>query len=266
MATTYKGAYTPVVSGDANVWGGYLNTLTFVTFDKALGGIANISLSSSNYVMSADESAMAIVRLTGTITANIQVTTLCQGVTWVENLTTGAYTVTFANGYGTPLAIPQGVCTPVITDTTNGPRNGSVILASDAELLAFSSAVRAVTPANMLLFRNHYRSLIKQSLTASSSTLNIDMANGWNVALTLSANVSTINVSNWPATGIMGRLVLEVTSTGAYNITGWPGTTIWEGGYAPTVTSGAGAKDTYAITTHDSGTNCRGYVASQNMG
>jgi hypothetical protein len=107
--------------------------------------------------------------------------------------------------------------------------------------------------------------LTKQAATASSATLNIDMNSGWDVALTLSANVTTLTVSNWPATGTAGRLTLEIASTGSYNISDWPGTTIWSGGIAPTITSGNGKKDTVILTSNDGGSNFRGYIVSQNM-
>jgi hypothetical protein len=102
-----------------------------------------------------------------------------------------------------------------------------------------------------------------QSVTASSATLNIDMSLAWNVALTLSANVTAFTIANWPA-GAFARLVLDIASTGAFNVTGWPGTTIWPGGGAPTITSGSGKKDTIVLTSAD-GANFRGFVVAQNM-
>jgi hypothetical protein len=106
---------------------------------------------------------------------------------------------------------------------------------------------------------------LSQAITASSSTLAIDMSQGWNVALTLSASVSSITVSNWPASRTLGRFTLDVTSTGPFTLAGWPGTTRWTGGVAPTMTSGSGAKDTYILTSSDGGSTFRGFVAGQNM-
>lgn len=105
----------------------------------------------------------------------------------------------------------------------------------------------------------------RQTITANSSTLNIDMALGWYAAVSLAANVTTFTVSNWPASGSLAKLVLEVSNAGAYNITDWPGTTVWSGGAAPTLTSGAGKKDTLMLTSLDGGSNFRGYVLGLNM-
>lgn len=104
-----------------------------------------------------------------------------------------------------------------------------------------------------------------QAVSASSSTLNIDLSRGWHVRLALGATVTTFTVSNHPAAGIICRLTIDITSSGAYNITDWPGTTTWPGGYAPTITSGAGNLDTIILTSADGGTNFRGFVAGQDF-
>lgn len=104
----------------------------------------------------------------------------------------------------------------------------------------------------------------KQALTASSSTLTIDMSAGEYVVVTLSANVTTLTVNNWPADGTVGKLVLEVRSTGAFNITGWA-SAIWPGGTAPTVTSGSGKKDIFAIVSGDGGTTKYGNIVGQDF-
>jgi hypothetical protein len=244
----YTGAYLPVVSGDSGTWGTKQNTQTFVAFDNAIGGFASQSLTNINVTLSPTQSSMAILRLTGTLTGAVQVTTSKQGFTLVENVTTGSYAVTFTNGVGTPVTLPQSYATLVMTDATYGP----VLLSAPATNI----------PANSTYA---IQSITSQNITASSSTVNIDMSQGWAVELTLSANVTSITVSNWPPSGIMGKVLLDVTSTGAFTITGWPGTTYWAGGSPPTMTSGNGSKDTFGLTSPQGGTVFRGYVASQNL-
>jgi hypothetical protein len=104
-----------------------------------------------------------------------------------------------------------------------------------------------------------------QSVATSSSTLSIDMSKGWIVALTLNHTITTFNITNWPASGTMGKLQLDITNGGAFNIGTWPSATVWFEGAVPTVTSGSGKKDTYVITSTNGGTNKRGYVVSVNM-
>jgi hypothetical protein len=258
--TTYKGAYLPQVTGDSGTWGTLLNTNTFPVFDENLGGIAAVGLASSPVTLSASQDACAILRLTGTLTANITITTACQGFKFIENLTAGAYTVTVTSGVGTPLVLPQGSHSLIIFDATNGPRLGVDLqgVANTAVTLgSVGISLMGCTAASQIKALSE----VRQSVTAAGSSLNIDMSAGWNVNLTLSATVTAVTVSNWPSSGVLGRLTLDVTSTGAYNITGWPGTTRWPYGSAPTVTSSG--KDTFVLTSGDGGSTFRGFVAGQ---
>lgn len=126
--TTHKALPLPT-QGVTTTWGDALNNYPFTYLDTMLGGITTKSLSSGDVALSAAESRTLMVRLTGTISADILVTTLCQGFTLVENLTSGSFTVTFTNAatyggtpVGTPVAIPQGGGYVVMSDTTNGSR------------------------------------------------------------------------------------------------------------------------------------------------
>lgn len=99
-------------------------------------------------------------------------------------------------------------------------------------------------------------------MTAHTGSVTLDRNNGEIQRMQLTGNV-TLAVSNWPAAGQLGRLVLEVQNTGAYNITGWPSGTKWPGGVTPTVTSGSGAKDIYVLMTFDGGTTIYASAAGQ---
>lgn len=262
--TTNKDFYLPQTSGDAGTWGSLLNANTFPLIDTALGGYTAISVSSSNVVLSNSQDQTAILRINGTMSANIAVTSACLGFKIVENKTSGAFTLTVNTGIGTPLAIAQGGSSLVIMDATNGPRLGVNIGGTG------SSSLTTGTFGLLMLATstwNQGRALVSnsQSVTASSASLAIDMSLGWDVELTLSATVTSFTVSNWPASGIAGRLTLNISSTGAYNITGWPGTTYWAAGNKPTITSGNGSKDTIVITSNQGGTVFRGFLCSQAM-
>lgn len=120
--TTYKGMSVPTTGTENNTWGDDLNANTFAVADRNLGGITTKTLSNVNVTLSSTESQSAILRLTGTLTGAVQITTACQGFTYVENLTSGLFAVTFTNGVGSPITLAQSARTVVITDTTNGPR------------------------------------------------------------------------------------------------------------------------------------------------
>lgn len=119
--TTYRGYELQVTGTNSGTWGSTLNTDVFTKIDKNLGGITSKSLSSSNISLSASESEAPALRLTGTLSANVQVTTSAQGFIYVENLTTGSYTVTVTNGVSGEV-VPQGIGVTMFADATNGAR------------------------------------------------------------------------------------------------------------------------------------------------
>lgn len=104
----------------------------------------------------------------------------------------------------------------------------------------------------------------RQAVTANSTSLAINMNLGWYVSLSLRSNVSSaFTISNWPAAGSLGKLTLDITSTGAYNISQWPGTTLWPGNGAPTITPSG--RDIIMLTSTDGGNTFLGYTVAQNM-
>ena len=121
-STTYKGYTIPTTGTESGTWGDDINTNFTTIADLNIGGYATQSLSASNVALTTTQSNSAIVRLTGTLLANVQVTSTCQGFQFVENLTTGSFTVTWTNGTA-GVVLPQGRRI-VIADSTNGCRLG----------------------------------------------------------------------------------------------------------------------------------------------
>jgi hypothetical protein len=98
---------------------------------------------------------------------------------------------------------------------------------------------------------------------AASGATALNWSNGDVQKITLNAN-ATISVSGWPATGILGKLTLDILNTGAFNITGWPSGTKWSAGVVPTISSGAGKQDVIVLMTLDGGATVLATVAGQN--
>jgi len=141
MPTSVNKGYELQATGtNTDTWGTVLNEDVFEIVDRNLGGIVSKTLSNVNVTLTAEESQNLILRLTGALTGAVQITTACVGMTIVENLTTNAFAVTFANGVGTPVTLPQGARTIVITDGTNGPRKATEAFASGTPMLFFSAA------------------------------------------------------------------------------------------------------------------------------
>jgi hypothetical protein len=102
-----------------------------------------------------------------------------------------------------------------------------------------------------------------QTVVQSGANLTINRLLGENCILSLTANITAVAVSNWPISGITGKVRLSIVNTGAFNITGWPVGTIWAGGTIPIITSGAGKKDCIVLMSDDGGITVWGSVAGQ---
>lgn len=125
MATTYstnKG-YALMGTGDeSGNWGVVLNQDTINVIDANMGGTVTKSLSSSNVTLTAEEAENLQLILTGTLTADVVVTSPVIGFFTVRNYTTGQYKVTlqYTGGVGATVIPPQGCSRQIISDSTNG--------------------------------------------------------------------------------------------------------------------------------------------------
>jgi hypothetical protein len=99
-------------------------------------------------------------------------------------------------------------------------------------------------------------------VVASSNLVTLDYAKGTFQNLILAANVTSLSVINWPKNGKTGRLIVKITNTGNFTLSGWPNTE-WVGGIAPSITQGAGKKDLVVLTTASSGAEVFGNVVGQ---
>jgi hypothetical protein len=99
-------------------------------------------------------------------------------------------------------------------------------------------------------------------VVASAPSVTIDYAKGTFQNLILAANVTSLSDINWPKNGKTGRLILKITNTGNFTLSGWPNTE-WVGGIAPSITQGAGKKDIVVLTTASSGAEVFGNIIGQ---
>jgi len=95
---------------------------------------------------------------------------------------------------------------------------------------------------------------------SGSGSRAIDYSAGQHVVLNVSANITSMTVTNWPTSGKLARLTIEVISSGAFTVP-LPSGVLLVGGTAYTVTPSG--KDTVILTTTDAGSTVRAYVAGQ---
>lgn len=75
---------------------------------------------------------------------------------------------------------------------------------------------------------------------------------------TVSGDLTSVTISNWPASGKVEFFTLELTNGGAHSIT-WPASIKWDGGNDPTLQSSG--VDTLILYSRDGGTTIRGMHA-----
>lgn len=106
------------------------------------------------------------------------------------------------------------------------------------------------------------------SPSSGAGTLVLDMENGNYFDITLTENISTLTLSNPPASGKAGTIVLIATQDGGGgNTITWPGSVIWERvtGRSPDQTTTSNAVDIYMFLTVDAGTTWYGFVLGLDM-
>lgn len=106
---------------------------------------------------------------------------------------------------------------------------------------------------------------LKVKEVASIDQTVIDYAQGAWQHLTLTGDVTSLSVINWPAAGKAARLVLQITNNGAFNINGWPAGTLWPSGDPPQITGREGAQDIIVLSTGSGGAPIFGSVVGQDF-
>lgn len=100
--------------------------------------------------------------------------------------------------------------------------------------------------------------------SSSSNTLTLDysLSNVFRVATT--ENITTVTISNPPASGTCGSFTLIVDYGGAHTIT-WPASVRWPAATAPTQTKVNGKTDVFTFVTTDGGTKWFGFAGGLNF-
>jgi microcystin-dependent protein len=132
-STVNKGYTTPLYNTEIGTWGADIVSNFISVVDLNVGGFVSVPLSSTNVTLTTGSSGQIqnlIIGLTGTILTNIVVASAAVGFYFVENLTTGSFTVTLqanfgSGGVGTAWVLPQGSRTMFICDATMGARPAS---------------------------------------------------------------------------------------------------------------------------------------------
>lgn len=195
--TANKLLSVPTAGSLSGVWGAgdpeSLNTGVMGKLDKILGGVHSEALSASNETLSAAEAENLVIRCTGTLLANVTITTPGIGFYIVDNQTTGNFTVTlqYTGGVGGTPVMPQGGVTLVVIDGTNG--------------------VRIVLPGDLLAI---------EQLTAATGILKKTATNTWslNTGVTDLAATTANRLYGTDGSGVSGLVTLGAALTQAAGV------------------------------------------------
>ncbi|MDA8976444.1 hypothetical protein N9F73_00555 [bacterium] len=101
--------------------------------------------------------------------------------------------------------------------------------------------------------------------SSSSNVLTLNLETGNVFQTTLTENITTLTLSNPPASGTAYGFVLRIVQGASGFTVTWPSSIKWSGGFAPVVSTGSGDIDVYGFFTTDAGTTWYGFTAGQDM-
>jgi len=115
--------------------------------------------------------------------------------------------------------------------------------------------------ADSLLDRPHISDFaVEHQIVSGIATTTINYVSGQSVLLNMTANITTLNLNNWPVTGRLGQLELEIAQDNPARTITWPASVSWINNIAPDISL---IDRTYLVhlRTRDGGTNILGSYA-----
>jgi len=215
--------------------------------------------------------AKQLIRLTGSPAAAFTIEMADGGKQMeYENTTGQTATIESTTGAASPPAVPAGTTMLLQLRGTDFTILGIVGLQVGA--LLHSGTVPPTATISFLDFKITRAKFVDQgfkttSPTVSGGTLTLDVELGNYFDVTLTGNVTTLNLNN--ALGSAAVIIVFIArqdATGSRVIT-WPGTVNWERdtGGSPAQSSTANAVDIYKLLTVDGGTAWQGFVLGLDM-
>jgi len=132
--------------------------------------------------------------------------------------------------------------------------------------LAGGTMAGALILADQLLTRAYLKdyALTQAANATATGSVGVDCENGNEHHLTLIGNITTLTISNWPASGRRARLTLYLKQggSGGYTVS-WPAAVDWGAAGAPTLSTTVGQTDIVVLTTDDAGTNIFAMLAGK---
>ena len=122
----------------------------------------------------------------------------------------------------------------------------SLALGSDGSITGLVAPVVASGAAN-----KGYVDGTTQTVVQAGAGLIIDYSLGRECTLTLTANITSVSIINWPTTAGPAKIRLTIQNTGSFTIGGWPASVVWPGSVIPTITPNG--TDVIELSTNNAG-------------
>ena len=196
--------------------------------------------------------------LTGTPNLTLYLTTANASSTYqpLGNYATTSC-LTFSNITGKPTTLSgYGITDGYSTSNPSGYITAGANSFTGAQNLQDNELIRAK-------IRDYSETVSSPTISAGTLVLNLETSNIFTVSL--NAAITTLTISNPPASGSGGSFTLILTADGTARAVTWPASIKWAGGTAPTITSTSGKVDSFAFFSSDGGTTWQGYVGGQNF-
>jgi uncharacterized protein YjbI with pentapeptide repeats len=196
--------------------------------------------------------------LTGTPNLTLYLTTANASSTYqpLGNYATTSC-LTFSNITGKPTTLSgYGITDGYSTSNPSGYITAGANTFTGSQNLQDNELIRAK-------LRDYSETVSSPTISAGTLVLNLETSNIFTVSL--NAAITTLTISNPPASGSGGSFTLIFTADGTARAVTWPASIKWAGGTAPTLTSTSGKVDSFAFFSSDGGTTWQGYVGGQNF-
>jgi hypothetical protein len=204
--TPNKNLIEPANGSFTNDWDVPVNS-NWTSIDTAFGGnsVINVTgVTAGTYALTIAQYEPPMIVFDGTISGNL-VYVLPAGVggIWsVDNITTGAFTITFAVSGGTGFAVNQGFRTLLMSDGFGTDRADSAAISiAQGNAETFATAADAVVLASAESFASSAAATAQSNAQAFAS-------NGSNI------NAGTVSAANLPLIGNLGGVTIQADPGG----------------------------------------------------
>ena len=239
----------------------YLTTANATATYSVLGhthSIANVTGLQTALDAKLPSANFTYANLTGTPNLTLYLTTANASTTYqpLGNYATTSC-LTFSNITGKPTTLSgYGITDGYSTSNPSGYITAGANSFTGSQNLQDNELIRAK-------LRDYSETVSSPAISSGTLTLNLETSNIFTVSL--NAAITTLTISNPPASGSGGSFTLIFTADGTARAVTWPASIKWAGGTAPTLTSTSGKVDSFAFFTSDGGTTWQGYVGGQNF-